>query len=317
MKMLLFRSPVLSVYIGFVIWGLSFINLLPYSFFALSHVQSLLIAAPLWIIPLALFLDRKPSILLWISLVSSLLFTISYQLEKGGIAAGLTIPWLGLVIYLAFRAFQQGSLSMNIIDMTKLAAYFYLPVGAIWAFVDRLGIPVLGYDPTIILLTAVHFHYAGFMLPLTAFWLAKVYPRNYLKYLNLGIIIGIPLVAIGISATHFQWPSWIEVAGVTIMACSGALLGLFYAGFGLMQKRTLPGILFIIGGLALFLGMALALCYGWRHVFLIEVLTIPWMYAIHGTCNALGFAVPIVIAWFIRMKKLPFIFVDAKASEKV
>lgn len=34
-----------------------------------------------------------------------------------------------------------------------------------------------------------------------------------------------------------------------------------------------------------------------RHVYLIPALSIPWMYAVHGTLNAIGFALPAVFGW--------------------
>jgi hypothetical protein len=44
----------------------------------------------------------------------------------------------------------------------------YLPIGGAWLVASRLGIQPLGFGDTIVLLTAVHFHFAGFAAPVLA-----------------------------------------------------------------------------------------------------------------------------------------------------
>jgi hypothetical protein len=42
------------------------------------------------------------------------------------------------------------------------AALVYWPVGCLWLVISRAGVNPLGFSDDIVLLTAVHFHYAGF-----------------------------------------------------------------------------------------------------------------------------------------------------------
>ncbi|GJM34853.1 MAG: hypothetical protein DHS20C18_38540 [Saprospiraceae bacterium] len=52
--------------------------------------------------------------------------------------------------------------------------------------------------------------------------------------------------------------------------------------------------------------MILAMGYGWRHYFPISFLDIPWMYAVHGTLNSIGFAATGLVGWLIVIsKKIP------------
>ena len=44
----------------------------------------------------------------------------------------------------------------------------YLPIGAGWLVLYRLGVRPLGFADVIVLLTGVHFHYTGFVLPIVA-----------------------------------------------------------------------------------------------------------------------------------------------------
>ncbi len=284
---------------GFIIWILVLFNWLPYSIFNLTHVQLLLIAAPLYLIPLSLHISSYSLQQVWLAISSGLLFTTAYFFPQGIIAGCLILPWFGFTLFLLIRKIQISRLSLNfsLAQKTDLAAFFFLQIGVFWTIIDRLGVQFLDYDPTIILLTAVHFHYAGFILPQVTSWLIKREATSISKIAGIGIIIGIPLVAIGISATHFNWSGYLEVCSVSVMTIAASIVGLLHISLGIKTKKILPKICFILGGLALIIGMSLAFCYGWRHVYIIEALTIPWMYAIHGTCNAIGFAFPILVAW--------------------
>ncbi len=291
-----------------MIWILILFNKIPYSVFELSHVEVLLVAAPLWLIPLSWNISQKQNWLIWLALSCGLFFTISFQLPKGILAGLLIIPWFLLTIILGiqklsiFKSKKVNAVFQNVPLYCETAAFLYLPIGVFWALMDRFEICLFGYDPTIILLTAVHFHYAGFILPQVASWLIEKKHFEFSKIIGFGIILGIPLVAIGISATHFGWHGWIEVFCVSIMTLVGSGLGGLYIYFGLKVKEYLPKVLFLLGGIALLVGMSLAFCYGWRHVFVIETLTIPWMYAVHGTCNAVGFAAPVLVGWKLVKK---------------
>jgi hypothetical protein len=46
--------------------------------------------------------------------------------------------------------------------------------------------------------------------------------------------------------------------------------------------------------------MFLAALYGSRQLLPLEWLTIPWMRALHGTVNSLGFALSALLAWKIQ-----------------
>jgi hypothetical protein len=46
--------------------------------------------------------------------------------------------------------------------------------------------------------------------------------------------------------------------------------------------------------------MILAALYGLRTWISISWLDLPWMWALHGTLNSLGFAIPGLAAWALR-----------------
>src|SRR5256885_1534113 len=68
----------------------------------------------------------------------------------------------------------------------------YWLVGAGWLALARFGLRPLGFSPEIVLATAVHFHFAGVLLPVLV--LRSTGPR-----LVPPVLLGVPLVALGIT----------------------------------------------------------------------------------------------------------------------
>ena len=289
----------LPILIGFLVWLIFSLVSFPASTFSLSYVQILILAAPLWLIPLTWQLLDTPEWTDYLGVPFAILLAIAFYDEPSLKIALLTLPWLFLTTLLAFQKWLAWRIvkSLEISHLTQLAAYLYLPIGAAWAFADRLGFRPLDFDATIVLLTVAHFHYAGFLLPtITAFALKSI-ATKWRKTIGWLVILGIPAVAIGITTTHLHLPVWIEVAAVTVMVLGGLITGVLHCILGWENRQQHYGKLWLIAGVALMVGMALACGYGWRHVYIIPVLSIPWMYAVHGTLNAVGFALPAVLGW--------------------
>ena len=94
----------------------------------------------------------------------------------------------------------------------------------------RAGLRPLGFPDLIVLLTAVHFHYAGFALPVLTGLVARVLGGPAAGAACLGVIAGVPLVAIGITdaqlAPGILPPRLLELVASAITAASGLLVGL-------------------------------------------------------------------------------------------
>ncbi len=302
--MLMLKSENIPIFIGFLVWGVFSLVGFPASTFSLSYVQLLILAAPLWLIPLIWQLLDTPEWIGYLGVPFAVLLALAFYFEPSVIAALFTLPWLGLTTILAFQKLIDWRVvkSLEISHLTQLAAYLYLPIGAAWAFADRLGFRPLDFDTTIVLLTVAHFHYAGFLLPTIAAFALKNIKSRWRNRIGWLVILGIPLVAIGITTTHLNLPVCIEVAAVTIMVLGGFITGLLHCFLGWENRHQNYGKLWLIAGIALMIGMALAAGYGWRHVYLIPALSIPWMYAVHGTLNAIGFALPAVLGWAFYSK---------------
>jgi len=292
----------LPIIIGSLIWLLSGIFYLPDAPFADSHVHFLLIAAPLWLVPLCYQLLGFKSSIIYCGVATGITFAVAYLLPQGMLAAALVLPWWLLGAERAGRELLK-PFGLNIKSLVRIAAFIFLLVGASWALLDRMGLSVMGFDPIIVLLTAVHFHFAGFLLT-TLFYFSLAENKNrFSNLIGIGLLAGAPLVAIGITGSQVGLPQIVESLCVSVMALTGVGVGLLHLYLAFKSTDLLVKGLWLIGGLCLLAGMTLALLYGWRAHHSLTFLTIPWMYAVHGTLNAVGFAIPALLGWSLTKRK--------------
>jgi hypothetical protein len=288
------RTPLIT---GFILWLLLFAGKIPFSPYANEQVHILLLAAPLFLLPSFLYLKGYTKESLLRVLIAAALFSLAFQVPKGALGALLVIPWLLVALYEVWQSWRY-DLELSLMSITALAANIFWLVAAAWAIPDRLGYSPLDYDPVIILLTVVHFHYAGYIL-LQLYLLGKPYwTKAYGRFVGILLLIGMPMVAIGISATQVGLPVMIESLTVTIMALGGIGVGLGYLHMAWKEKKVITMLLWMISGLCLLVGMSLAMLYGWRFHHDYQWLSIPWMYAVHGTFNSMGFAL-----WLVNQRK--------------
>ena len=133
------------------------------------------------------------------------------MLDPGLAAAALASLWLlvtGLIALDGLIGLYRLRLSdlPAVVNISFLAGMVFLPVGASWLVMSRLGIQAFGFGDTIVLLTAVHFHFAGFAAPLlaalTAYHLRSSHNVQRLLVVSVACIIaGTPLVAAGITVS--------------------------------------------------------------------------------------------------------------------
>lgn len=275
----------------------------PISFTSLDWVRIILISAPLLWAPLAVaagaVLVPIPSRQLQFFFPAAVLFAFAFLLPPTWAAGLCTMPWLLLALWLAYRAAVEllSAKPFRLPLLCAVAAYFYLVVGAAWAFADRLGTQPFGFDPVIGLLTAVHFHYAGFLLLLITGLALRGWDFPLAPLVGWLALLGPLLVAIGIFFTHYGGPEMVELLAATVMALGGTGLAVRHLHLALQPQEGQGGrFAWGLGGMLLLAGMALALLYGWRVVYPLPLLSIPWMYAVHGSVNvaAMGF---LVVGW--------------------
>lgn len=178
------------------------------------------------------------------------------------------------------------------------AAGVFPMVGAAWLVAHRANWTPWNFDPLIVLLTAAHFHHAGFTLPLMAGLNAKASPGCLTRFSCVAILAGVPLVAAGITCTHFGVLRFVEPFGVTVLVLGALGVAVSQIRRG-MEKQFgwLVRAGFVISGVSLLSAMVLAMRFGLRHVVPNWALTMPQMWMIHGTLNAFGFGLCGLLAW--------------------
>ena len=226
----------------------------------------------------------------------------SMAVEPGTLALLLAAPWIALttVAALAGVAHLIEARPRGIAELCGAGGLIFFAIGGAWVGADRLGASPLGFGSDIVQLTAVHFHYAGLALPVLAGCVLREFPRSRLvSFAGFGVLAGVPLVALGITGTQLGWSHWIEVVAAAILGFAGILVASFQAGLATEPRwpRT-SRLLWAVASLSLAFGMTLAVLYGFRSLVLpLPWLGIPWMRALHGTANAIGFCLCAAIGW--------------------
>jgi len=224
---------------------------------------------------------------------------LAMLMAPGPIAAALATPWLllgagfGLAAILALlrdpaRWRPNRRLAVDL-------SLGFLAFGSANAWLFAAGLAPLGFPPTIVLLTAVHFHAAGFVL-MTAGILA------YHRRPSIVAGSGIGGLAIGtiVTAAGFVGVPGAAVAGAVIVAAGGLLIGVATIRVSATLDRRPARWLTTLAGGALFVSMPLAIAWAVGTQLGAPPFALDLMVRTHGTINAVAVAVPAMIGWALE-----------------
>lgn len=235
------------------------------------------------------------------ALPAGLLLAVSFVVAPGPVAGAFALPFLGVggltataALADALPAIRTGRTLQPGVHRATWAALVFLPVSAGNAVADRLEIQPFGFDPTIILLTAVHFAFAGFVLLSVGSLVYHRRPRRWLEVALDSVVVGIPITAIGFFGVPLA--AWV---GAMLVAAGGLGVGIACAAVAGTSPSQPARRLLRIAGLTLLVSMPLAAIYATGVWLGATWLTIPAMAATHGTLNVLGFALPASIGWVL------------------
>jgi len=277
---------------------------------------ALFLLAPLVLVPLAVALitvsDRQPRDLerwRWLLLAqppAAWLLVGAFLVPAGPWAAVLVVPWLCWTGLIGLTGLSHGWRwrSRSFDELCMYAGMIYLPVGAAWALLSRAGLRPLGFSDVIVLATGVHFHYAGFVLPLLTALAGRALSGFMARMACAAVVIGVPAVAVGITLSAFaiRLPEWLA-AWFMCLAC--------FLVVGLQVRLALrPGVWLFRGLLAISAGalsaaMILAGIYALGTYCGTPWLTIEAMLPWHGATNALGTALCGLLAWNLAPAQVP------------
>jgi hypothetical protein len=266
--------------------------------------------------------------------VAAGLAVISFWLPPGKAAGAFALVWLFLGVLLGFggvTGFASGFLNKppaaqiptsgnigqslrprsgqaratRLLDADRLAglaivvARIDLVVGGAWFVASRLGLRPMGILEPIGLLTAVHFHFAGFATALiaaaTLHFARSSAAERWLRWCVLAVV-GLPyVVGVGFVVS----PLAKMVAGVAFSVAVAAL-ALFLRSSGKTARESTARILLQIAPACVFAGMVLAGVYAIADFRGSDVLPIPQMARTHGVLNAVGFCMCGLLGWLIE-----------------
>lgn len=285
----------------------------------LGAIEALFLLGPLVVVPLALLLldrartpgsraraDGAARVLLPFAGAAA---AASFLLPAGAAAASLAGVWLlftlcvgaGGVQVLRALVIARGPwrgprdavarASDHADRACVLAARFYLPVGGAFLLLSRAGATPMGFLEPIVLLTALHYHFAAFAAPViagaagAALGAASFLRRAAYPVIAAGVIAGPAVLATGWTARS----PILKVMGAMLLVASqiGFAVLLFRASS--IVGRSVARVLLAVSAASLLVGMTLAGLYAAGEFRELGTLTIAQMARIHGVANGLGF----------------------------
>jgi len=210
------------------------------------------------------------------------------------------LPWLLVTLWIAWQAaaaFWRGPRTME--RAVLLSGPVMLALGGAWYFADRMGLEPLGFDFLIVRLTAAHFHFAGFALPITAGLVFRHNAGWLTKWAAIGVMAGVPLVATGITLTRMGVRVEVECCLALLFSACTLMTGATQArlAWNARDQSMFSRVMIFISGTSLVAGMVLAILYALRPWFPLPSLHLPRMWAWHGSIQAFGFALCGLIGW--------------------
>lgn len=247
------------------------------------------------LVPMALgSAEFRSSILLS---VAGALASTAFLLDEGVAAAVAALVWTLTVGWVVLGEVRRTPNAFSVRAALRLWPHLHLLFGTLWLVLSRYGARPLGFSSTIVALTAVHFHYAGFIAPTLISKLEQQLsssPRNLrlVQLTRVGVLAATPLTA----------------AGITLTPVFGALgASLFGIGLGISSLVTLivtrsltdrVGVVLLrISAASVLVAMVLAVLYAVGQWLGTPAPTIATMTRTHGLLNALGYSLAGLIGW--------------------
>jgi hypothetical protein len=307
------RWHYMSALAGTLAWLLLLI-LLPAEPQTLALITRLLLLAVLVFVPLALGLVApmrpvRSAGYLWLTMrvqpFAASAVVAAFLLPAGVPAGVLALSWLvfaGIAALLGVTRFFDPD-ERNAAELCINVSLLLLPIGGFWMAMARFGVHPLGFGDTIVLLTAVHFHYAGFALLMLAGLSGRRLRAgaplmwSIFRLVAAGMIAGVPLVALGITFSRV-----LEILAVLLLVSSVLALALLtlVAVVPLVARLDARALL-AVSALASIATMLLAAGYAGGS-FVGLALTIPQMVLAHGVVNALGLVLCGLLAWTLELR---------------
>lgn len=266
-----------------------------------SWIEVLFLFAALVIVPLGLHMMRRldgpdtesgiETVVYKTQLPAAVATAASFYFASPLLAGGLGIPWLFFATTLAagriWRTFRIRSLRFD--SWCAVAAFLYLAIGAVWFMASRLGLNPIGFREPIVLLTAVHFHYAGFAAATLVRTLARIPRRGTIPGLLFPVAAAGALAGPAFLAAGFMIGPRVKLVAALLLAAGEiALAGCFIGSIreiGQINSR----LLLVVSAASVLISMCFAALWAIGEFPRQPFLDLARMAQWHGSLNAFGF----------------------------
>jgi hypothetical protein len=171
-----------------------------------------------------------------------------------------------------------------------------LLVAGLWLVASRAGLHPVGFEEPIVLLTAMHFHFAGFASAIVAGLTVRHFHGQRGEALVRAAALAV-VVGPGLLGLAFLAGPKVKLLGALLVAVGQIGLAAAMARLALQIRRGAGRWLLLIAGGSVVAGMLFAAIWAIGEYPLQPFVDIRKMAQIHGVLNALGFAGCGLLGW--------------------
>ncbi|WP_409297902.1 YndJ family protein [Peribacillus sp. SCS-26] len=282
----LFNSTILAGFLLFLAASLA----------ADSPYLLMLTAAQLVFVPLVLrqiiVMDRRYTLFIWIGMISIALWHFFSTDPWKIVCAAVYLVFTLTVAMSGLRRFLNRGF-VNLAEFSIDLGMMYLFIGGLWFFVYTARIET-GFSPLITWLTAIHFHYSAFLLPVSLGLFGRLHDSKLYRGIVPLILAGPMLVAIGITF----WPI-LELLSVLVYIF--ALYSLIILAYRTKFAARLQGVFIRLSYSAVGVTILFSMLYAAGGSLGGYKVSIDFMLAFHGFVNCVCFGLFGVLGWSIAV----------------
>jgi len=244
--------------------------------------------------PIGVFRSQR-----WLYYAAAALCTCSFLRPAGISAALLAGCWLLVCLCIAWGGINRllTSRAQSFLQICVALAECYIAVGGVWLVMSRAGLHPAGFQEPVVLLTAVHFHFAGFMSSIFAYltfgWLRTTAWAKPLRIILLGTLFGPGLLGIAFMLASPK----LKLVAVTLIVIGQCGLAAGIARIGAKMARGPSAVFLMLAAASVAAAMIFASIWALGEYPLHPMTDLYHMERIHGVLNSIGFGVVGLLGW--------------------
>jgi hypothetical protein len=181
----------------------------------------------------------------------------------------------------------------------------YIAVGGVWLVMSRAGLHPSGFQEPVVLLTAVHFHFAGFMSSIFAYltlgWLQNTGWAKPLRIILLGTLFGPGILGFAFMLASAK----LKLIAVTLIVIGQCGLAAGMARIAATMARGISVVFLMLAATCVAVAMTFAAVWALGEFPLHPVTDLYHRERIHGVLNSIGFGVIGLLGWIrFRLRDL-------------